>query len=111
MMRSWLQANAVSCDEAFDVLVAATEAYSNAVQHAYGLVTGTIEINAAITGDELRIAVKDRGTWRSRPACSNDGGGRGLTVMRALMDAVEIESGDAGTEVRMRRALKVPING
>ena len=33
--------------------------------------------------------------------------GRGLDLMRALMDEVELEAGDAGTTVRMKRKLGV----
>jgi serine/threonine-protein kinase RsbW len=106
VIRSWLRDNSVSQDDTFDVLVATTEAYANAVQHAYGIATGSVEIAASITDGELHIAVRDRGTWKPTTASAN-GGGRGLTVMRALMDAVEIESGAEGTEVRMRRECKL----
>jgi integral membrane sensor domain MASE1/anti-sigma regulatory factor (Ser/Thr protein kinase) len=109
VIRLWLVQNDVSEDEAFDVLVAAGEACSNAVQHAYGLTSGTVEIEVWIAGGELRIEVKDRGTWRARAAdAPNRGGGRGLGLMRSLMDGVEIDSGAHGTHVRMRRRLNVP---
>jgi anti-sigma regulatory factor (Ser/Thr protein kinase) len=106
IIRSWLRDNSVSHDDTFDVLVATTEAYANAVQHAYGIGAGSVDIVAWISGAELHVAVTDRGTWRPTSASAN-GGGRGLALMRALMDDVEIESGADGTEVRMRRDLKL----
>ena len=46
--------------------------------------------------------VRDTGGWRE-PRKSDRG--RGLDLMRALMDEVELEAGDAGTTVRMRRKI------
>ncbi|MGH8978894.1 MAG: ATP-binding SpoIIE family protein phosphatase, partial [Acidimicrobiia bacterium] len=44
----WLRENNVGRDEAFDVMVAATEAYTNAVLHAYGVAEGVVEVEAVI---------------------------------------------------------------
>ena len=35
--------------------------------------------------------------------------GRGLDLIRALMDMVEVEPGDDGTVVRMRKRLAAPV--
>jgi len=53
----------------------------------------------------VSIVVSDKGGWRE-PRESDRG--RGLDLMRALMDEVELEAGDDGTTVRMRRRLGVP---
>ncbi|HEX5096200.1 MAG TPA: SpoIIE family protein phosphatase [Acidimicrobiia bacterium] len=106
MMRRWLEHNHVASDDAFDALVAATEAYTNVVQHAYGLQVGAVEVDALIGDGRLEIAIRDRGRWRGGESLRDDGGGRGLLMMRTLMDTVEIDSDQQGTEVRMRRALK-----
>jgi integral membrane sensor domain MASE1/anti-sigma regulatory factor (Ser/Thr protein kinase) len=105
MMRRWLEHNHVATNDAFDVLIAATEAYTNVVQHAYGLQVGAVEVDALIGDGNLEIAVRDRGRWRGGESMRNDGGGRGLLMMRALMDSVEIASTQQGTEVRMKLAL------
>jgi serine phosphatase RsbU (regulator of sigma subunit)/anti-sigma regulatory factor (Ser/Thr protein kinase) len=106
MMRRWLEHNHVASDDAFDALVAATEAYTNVVQHAYGLQIGAVELDALIGDGNLEIAVRDRGRWRGGESLRADGGGRGLLMMRTLMDSVVIDSTQQGTEVRMKRALK-----
>jgi anti-sigma regulatory factor (Ser/Thr protein kinase) len=110
VLHTWLCDNAVSGDDRFDVLVATTEAYANAVQHAYGITVGTVEIDACISDREVNIAVKDHGSWRATGA-SRNGGGRGLAMMRALMDSVEVESNSHGTEIRMRRELTLQMSG
>ena len=54
-------------------------------------------------GDELRITVRDFGSWRSPRAGSQ---GRGLGLIEDLMDSVEIERGPTGTQLQMSRRLK-----
>jgi anti-sigma regulatory factor (Ser/Thr protein kinase) len=50
----------------------------------------------------VEIRVRDRGSWRER----RDGvGGRGLPIIEAYVDDLEITRSPAGTEVRMRRRL------
>jgi len=52
--------------------------------------------------------VRDKGSWREGTRAE---GGRGLILMRALMDAVDVEPGPEGTTVRMRRRLGVDGGG
>ena len=54
-------------------------------------------------GRRLTITVHDDGSWR--PARQGDQG-RGLSLMDALMDSVEVEREDDGTTVRMRRRVR-----
>ena len=109
VLRSWLQQNAVSPDDTFDILLATTEAYTNSVRHAYGLAQGTVEIEARLTRDRFEVAVRDRGTWKSGASRTKGDESRGITIMQKLMDDVQIHSDAQGTQTRMRRALKVPI--
>ena len=51
---------------------------------------------------EVAISVTDSGNWRPE---RSDGRGRGLVLMRAMMDVVEIVPGAEGTTVRMQRRL------
>jgi len=50
----------------------------------------------------ITFAVRDRGRWRAPRGVNR---GRGLPLMEALMDDVEIVSDDAGTAVVLRRRL------
>ena len=53
-------------------------------------------------GYVIRIVVRDSGRWRPQ---RDDEGGRGLVLMRALMDDVDVVATDEGTTVSMTRAL------
>jgi PAS domain S-box-containing protein len=101
-IRRWLEEAGATSQEADDVLVAVGEACANVVQHAYGLRAGRMELRLARAGEEIEVTVRDTGSWRS---ATETGGGRGMDIMRGLMDSVDVENGAEGTEVRMRRRL------
>jgi GAF domain-containing protein/anti-sigma regulatory factor (Ser/Thr protein kinase) len=102
-LRDWLAAVGADEDATYDVLVAATEASANAVEHAYGPVDATFELEArSLRGGEIVLVVRDSGSWRP-PRGHNRG--RGTLLMQQLMDDFEVTTGDAGTEVRMSKRL------
>ncbi|MDT5179004.1 MAG: serine/threonine-protein kinase RsbW [Mycobacterium sp.] len=87
-----------------DVLLAVNEALSNAVEHAYPDVSGSVDCFARYDPgqDTLTVAVQDYGQWRP-PAPVGDphvsSRGRGLVLMRALADRADVEVTEAGTRV------------
>jgi anti-sigma regulatory factor (Ser/Thr protein kinase) len=90
-------------DDRFAVLTAAGEAMANAVEHAYNGTPGLVRLEAEASADALTVTVEDEGKWK--PAQRRDERGRGLPLMRALMDAVEIRTHQASTQVRLTLAL------
>lgn len=92
-------------DRRFALLAACGEAIANAVEHAYVGTPGLVRVNAHASHDTLVVSVEDEGKWK--PAQRRDERGRGLPMMRALMDAVEIRTHQARTEVRLTMALPV----
>jgi anti-anti-sigma factor len=98
----WLSESGASQDESDDIVLAVSEAAANAVLHAYGPEDGTFEVVATVEDREFTATVTDAGRWRSR---GPDQGGRGLRLIQALVDSAEIESGQSGTKVRLRRRL------
>lgn len=54
----------------------------------------------------MRIEVADGGHWRPERDPGTYSGGRGLQVVRRMMDDVAITTGDTGTKVVMRRQLR-----
>jgi serine/threonine-protein kinase RsbW len=90
-----------------DIKLAATEACTNAVLHAYASGQGgTIEIDAYAGHDELRLLVRDRGVGMT-PAPMAEGLGLGLPLIAALTTTLTItEPDDGGTEVSMTFALR-----
>ena len=90
-----------------DIKLAATEACTNVVLHAYaGGDAGTIEIDAYAAEDELRLLVRDHGAGMT-PAPMAEGLGLGLPLIAALTSTLTIvEPEDGGTEVSMTFSLR-----
>ena len=59
--------------------------------------------NLSTVPPTLMATIEDEGKWK--PAQRREERGRGLPLMRALMDGVEIRTHQARTEVRLTLAL------
>jgi serine/threonine-protein kinase RsbW len=92
-----------------DVALAVTEACANVTVHASG--SGrAYEVQVEIDESWCHIRVIDTGPGPdravSRPAGPFDESGRGLVLMRALVDEIELTPGDeVGTVVHLRKRL------
>jgi anti-sigma regulatory factor (Ser/Thr protein kinase) len=103
-LRRWLDLNHVAPEDVMDITLACSEACANAVEHPGGSGTPAFELEARREAGELFLEVRDFGAWTVADAETMRG--RGLAMIRQIMDAVEITSGDAGTQVAMRRTLR-----
>jgi GAF domain-containing protein/anti-sigma regulatory factor (Ser/Thr protein kinase) len=101
-MRRWLHAQGADDDEAYDIIVACQEACANAVEHAYGPGERSFDLQASFADGRVRVTVRDHGRWRP-PRGANRG--RGLPLMEALMERVDVTHGDDGTVVVLERTL------
>jgi signal transduction histidine kinase/CheY-like chemotaxis protein len=85
-----------------DLLLAATEAVNNAVEHAQDPARPEVEVTLRVTGGVVRIEVQDYGTWRERaPAMDR---GRGALLMNAYGD-VRVVATSTGTRISIERRL------
>jgi serine phosphatase RsbU (regulator of sigma subunit)/anti-sigma regulatory factor (Ser/Thr protein kinase) len=101
----WLTDAGAGEEDLFDVTLSTSEAATNAVEHAYGAREATFSVRCEREGRDVTVTVTDDGRWRTvRPR----GGGRGLEIMRGLMDSVEIDSTERGTVVTMTKRLAPP---
>ena len=102
-LRSWLGSVGAKPADVYDVTLAANEACANAIEHPVAVRESVVELEALLVGEVVEVIVRDTGSWRE---ASPDGDrGRGLELIRALMDEVDVRRGDGGTEIRMRRRL------
>ncbi|MFL5822660.1 MAG: SpoIIE family protein phosphatase [Solirubrobacteraceae bacterium] len=101
-LRRWLHNQNVTEAEMREIVLAVNEACANAIEHAYSPAQAEFEVRASRDDGQLAFVVADQGAWRSPRGQHR---GRGLTVVRAAMDDVEINSTDSGTQVVMRKRL------
>jgi serine/threonine-protein kinase RsbW len=84
------------------VRLAASEAMTNSVLHAYRGGPGSIYVNAAVASGELWILISDDGCGL-KPRADRPGLGLGLGLISEVSDDFAIVSrGTGGTEVRIR---------
>jgi PAS domain S-box-containing protein len=95
----WLRAADAPEELVYDIVLVASEACTNCVEHAYrGHGAGTMSLEAHVVDGEVRVRITDAGSWKT-PAARPGNSGRGLVLMRALSDAVELHCTPTGTTV------------
>ena len=104
-LQAWLSLRGCTPDEADAVVLAVNEAAANAIEHGYRDGGGPVEVTGDLLDDELQLSVVDHGAWRA--AEPDPARGRGLPLMRTLMDAVDIDILEPGTRVVLRRKVAV----
>ena len=102
LLRRWLRSRGAQDDETYDIVVACQEACANAIEHAYGPGRADYELDARFADGTVRVAVRDHGRWREARGSHR---GRGLEMMRMLVDDVDVRRHDLGTEVVLTRRL------
>jgi anti-sigma regulatory factor (Ser/Thr protein kinase) len=105
-IRSWLTSLHWPPAAADDLVLAISEAVSNTVEHAYPRDRGgdvVVEADCVQRSDggrQVVVTVRDSGAWHAPPAW-HENRGRGLPLMRACTESMEIEGGPGGTQVRL----------
>lgn len=100
-LSAWLQAAGASESLAADIVLAGNEACTNSAEHAYrsGNV-GAMRVEAQLSGGEIILKIVDFGTWKP-PSGDNPFRGRGIPLMRAVSDRVQLDQSETGTTVEM----------
>ncbi|CCH31635.1 SpoIIE family protein phosphatase [Actinosynnema sp. NPDC047251] len=106
-LRSWLTKCGLPPQTVQSVLVAAGEACANAIEHGYRGAPGeAVRLRAEALVGDLYLKVADAGRWKTPEPELNAHRGRGVAVMRAMMEQVTVTPGPAGTTVDMH--LRIP---
>jgi len=101
-LERWLTDAGTSRTDAHAIKVACGEACANAIEHAYRPGDAAFRIEASRANSEVLIVVRDFGGWREPRGTDR---GRGLPLMEALMDFVQVDPSSEGTTVQLRRRL------
>ena len=102
LLRRWLRYAEGSDQEIAEITTACGEAATNAIEHAGASGDSPFEILGRLEGRQVDITVRDYGAWREP---RQDDQGRGIGLISALMDDVEVTPTHEGTSVRMKRTL------
>jgi len=103
-LRGWLNEAGVTGRELFEIQLAVTEAFANAVKHPEEPTSELVELEGTVTNRTIAVSVRDYGRWQDEASGKEDGG-LGFAIMDELMDAVVIDPFDEGTTVTMQRRL------
>jgi PAS domain S-box-containing protein len=100
-LAAWLHAAQVPQPLAADIILAVNEACSNSAEHAYrGGSRRTMRVEAEVGDSHVEVRVADTGSWKT-PTPTPLTRGRGLPLIRALSERVEIDGTPAGTTIDM----------
>jgi anti-sigma regulatory factor (Ser/Thr protein kinase) len=99
-----------------DLKLAITEACGNVVRHAYPDGAGDVWVSYVVSDGVLQMIVEDQGVgyeWQNisdRPGATPVDGGMGMSIIRTIVDDLEVDTGadGRGTVVRMSRRF-VPV--
>jgi anti-sigma regulatory factor (Ser/Thr protein kinase)/putative methionine-R-sulfoxide reductase with GAF domain len=101
-LRRWLRAHGADSQDIAALTLASGEACANAIEHAYSPGRAVFELEALHSSGTVTLTVRDNGRWR-RPRGVNRG--RGLKMIEASVDEVDVRATTTGTEVMLRRRI------
>jgi PAS domain S-box-containing protein len=100
-LASWLHSAAVPDEQVADIVLSVNEACANSIEHGYReRKPGKVRIDGENDGARVHLKVTDGGSWK--PAAIDPGvRGRGLLLIRAVSDWLEMDCTPSGTTVDM----------
>ncbi|MCX4479834.1 SpoIIE family protein phosphatase [Streptomyces cellulosae] len=105
-LRGWLAQCELPPNAVQNVLVAVGEACANAIEHGHRHTPGDdVRLRAVALVDSLRVTVADSGRWKDPQPGANAHRGRGMPLMRAMMQQVTVSPGPSGTTVDMQMRI------
>ncbi len=116
-LEDWLVRIPVETAELPDLLLVASELCSNAVRHASGQ-RGSVALRARVEGPDVVLEVEDDGGNSAPLPAPTDQlpeplaeRGRGLFLVKALVDSLDSDVADGRTVIRVTRRAVVARNG
>src|SRR5919201_3162563 len=107
MLRRWLAEMGASPDETASIVMAANEAWQNAIEHGHDFAPVPVSVRFEREDDDVVITVRDAG-GRGLPPSDPDRG-RGIALMRGLTDDTRLDLGShRGGVAVLRRRIEVP---
>jgi len=102
-LKRWLQAHGALPEEVSALMLAGGEACANAIEHAYAPGSAYFELEATHADGLVTLTVRDSGRWRAPRGGHR---GRGLKMIEAAVDELDVTTTETGTEVVVRHRLR-----
>jgi serine/threonine-protein kinase RsbW len=106
LVKTYLTAESVSKKDIFRLLTVIDELATNAIEHGYNYHNGDISIFMIKEGNFVNITVEDFGAGFNRLKESKSEGGRGLDIVRGLVDNLEIKPKKIGTKFKILKEVE-----
>jgi anti-sigma regulatory factor (Ser/Thr protein kinase) len=107
-LRTFLDGSGMPLDDLDDLMLAACEAATNAIEHAQYSTQPYFDLVFEVHDGLVTIVVRDHGRWRVGPVGSFRG--RGLMMMSSLAD-VTLSTSRQGTTVTLRTSIAATGSG
>jgi anti-sigma regulatory factor (Ser/Thr protein kinase) len=104
-LRGWLEGLTLHPAEIFDVVLACSESLTLVIEEAPRQVALVVDVNAVHDGELLSVTTRDYGLWHESHAEAREEP-LSLSLMRALMDSVELERHPDGQTIRLGRRIR-----
>jgi anti-sigma regulatory factor (Ser/Thr protein kinase) len=104
-LRRWLEQADLPAEVVQDLILACSEACANAVEHPEEASRQVVEIEGRRAEGHVEVRVRDYGRWRDN--APSDVHGRGLGIIRTLVEALDVEHHPEATEIVMRRSTQM----
>ncbi len=102
-VRAWLLDAGINGTTGNDIVLAANEAFINAVEHPTDKTQDTIEVSGEIGTHDVVLRIRDHGQWQHHTDPAR--GHYGHDLIRRIMTETTIQPLATGTVVTLRRTL------
>ena len=103
-LRDWLQQLPLELGDVFDIVLACSESLTLVTEDRPRQVALVVEVIGTFDGEQVVLAVRDYGLWHESHALPREEP-LGLSLIRALMDWVEVERHPDGQTITLVRLL------
>jgi anti-sigma regulatory factor (Ser/Thr protein kinase) len=105
-LRAWLEATSVHPGEIFDIVLACSECLTLVIDERPRQVALIVDVEARIERDELTVTARDYGLCHDSHAREQEEP-LSLSLMRAMMDSVDLQRHCDGQTITLRRRLRL----
>jgi anti-sigma regulatory factor (Ser/Thr protein kinase) len=105
-LQLWLEQERISAAEIFDIVLACSETLTLVIEDQPRRVALVVDVEASREGSEVVLRTRDYGLWHESHAGDRDEP-LALSLMRALVDSVEIRRHADGQSITLRKRIGV----